>query len=83
MWNRAWVEELLEAAKEVWAALRSFWIQDVWPVLMTVWIFFVFAAPLIIVILVLWYLDKTGWRAGDGFYTIGAAVLGPTATLIG
>ena len=32
-------------------------------------------APLILVILVLWYLDSTGWQAGNGFYTIGSATL--------
>ena len=39
------------------------------------WILFVLAAPLILVILVLWYLDSTGWQAGNGFYTIGSATL--------
>lgn len=73
MLKRAWIEELSEEAKSLWATLRSFWIQDVWPVLMTLWIFFVLAAPIIIVIMILWYLDSIGWRAGNGFYTIGAA----------
>lgn len=73
MTNRVRIQEYAEAAHAVWADLRSFWLDDVWPVLMTVWIFFVFAAPIIAVILVLWYLDSIGWRAGPGFYTIGAA----------
>lgn len=73
MWNRALIDELADAARTIWAWLRKFWTQDVWPVLMTVWLFFVIAMPLLIVILILWYLDSTGWQAGEGFYTIGSA----------
>lgn len=70
---RAWIVEVWEAAKWAWAGLRSIWVQDVWPVLMTLSIFFVMAAPLVIVILILWYLDSIGWQASKGFYTIGSA----------
>ncbi len=73
MLKRAWADDLSAAAKAVWTGVRSFWVQDVWPVLMTLWIFRVFAAPLILVILVLWYLDSIGWRAEGSFYTIGSA----------
>jgi len=73
MLKRAWIEELSEEAKSVWTALCAFWTRDVWPILTTLWIFFVLAAPLIIVILILWYLDSIGWQAGPGFYTIGSA----------
>lgn len=73
MLKSAWIEDLSEAAKSVWPALRSLWAQSVWPVLMTLWIFLVLAAPLIIVIMILWYLDSIGWRSGSGFYTIGSA----------
>jgi hypothetical protein len=73
MLKRVWIEELSDAAVAVWADIRSIWVRDVWPVLMTGWIFFVLAAPLIIVILILWYLDSTGWRSSGGFYTIGSA----------
>jgi len=71
MLKRAWIEELSEEANSVWAALSSFWTQDVWPVLTTLWIFFVLAVPLIIVIMILWYLDSIGWKSGASFYTIG------------
>jgi hypothetical protein len=71
MLKRMWSEELEDAARWTWAALRSFWVRGVWPILMTVWVFLVLAAPLILVILILWYLDSIGWRSGAGFYTIG------------
>lgn len=83
MLKRAWIEELSEEAKSVWTALCSFWTQAVWPVLTTVWIFFVLAAPLNIVILILWYLDSIGWRSGSGFYTIGSAAGAHAFTLLG
>lgn len=73
MLSRAWMAEIVDAARTVGAWLRGVWRQDIWPLLMTTWILFVLAAPLILVILVLWYLDASGWQAGKGFYTIGAA----------
>lgn len=73
MLKHVWIEELADEAKSAWVVLRSFWVRNVWPVLMTLCIFFVFAAPLIIVILILWYLDSIGWQSGHGFYTIGSA----------
>jgi hypothetical protein len=66
MLKRAWIEELSDDAKSVWLVLRNFWIQAIWPVLMTFWIFFALAAPILIVILVLWYLDSIGWQPGSG-----------------
>jgi hypothetical protein len=83
MLKRAWIEELSEAARSVWTALCSFWTKGVWPVLTTLWIFFVLAAPLIIVIMILWYLDSIGWRSGNGFYTIGTAPGACALTLLG
>ena len=73
MQKHVWIEELADEAKSAWVVLRSFWLRGVWPILMTLWIFFLFAAPLIIVILILWYLDSIGWKSGAGFYTIGSA----------
>ena len=83
MLKRAWIEELSEEAKSVWTALCSIWTQDVWPVLMTLWIFLVLAAPLLIVMMILWYLDSIGWRSGSGFYTIGSAAGARALTLLG
>jgi hypothetical protein len=75
MLNRAWIADIADAAATIGSWLRAFWVRDIWPLLMTAWILFVLAAPLILVILVLWYLDSTGWQAGNGFYTIGSATL--------
>jgi hypothetical protein len=72
MAKRAWVDELSDEAQSVWSVLRAFWVQDIWPLLMTFWIFFALGAPIIFVILVLWYLDSIGWQSGAGFYTIGS-----------
>jgi hypothetical protein len=66
------MEELSDEAQSVWSVLRAFWVQHIWPLLMTFWIFFALGAPIIFVILVLWYLDSIGWQSGAGFYTIGA-----------
>ncbi len=83
MLNRAWIADIADAATTIGAWLRTIWTRDVWPLLMTSWILFVLAAPLILVILVLWYLDSIGWQAGSGFYTIGSAadVLAQCSTL--
>lgn len=73
MLNPEWIEAFSDAAQTVWTVLRDLWVKDLWPLLMTLGIFLALAAPIIIVILILWYLDSIGWRAGDGFYTIGTA----------
>lgn len=82
MLKRAWIEELSDEAKSAWVILRAFWSEDVLPLLMMAWMFFVVAVPLIIVILILWYLDSIGWRSSDGFYTIGAASGTPALSLL-
>lgn len=71
MRGRESIREYSEAAQSIWDDVRTFWRQDIWPLLGTVWVFLVMAAPILLVILVLWYLDSIGWRAGPGFYTIG------------
>jgi hypothetical protein len=87
MLKRAWMLELWEEARTAWTAmrtaLRSFWTQNVWPVLMTLWVFFALVAPMIVVILILWYLDSIGWRSGSGFYTIGSAAGAHASSLLG
>jgi hypothetical protein len=83
MLKRAWIEELADEAKSAWLDLCSFWTQTMWPILMTLWIFFVLAAPIITVIMILWYLDSIGWRSGRGFYTIGSAPVAHALTLLG
>jgi hypothetical protein len=87
MLKRAWMVELSEEARYAWtamrSALRSFWTLYVWPVLMTFWVFFALVAPMLVVILILWYLDSIGWRSGNGFYTIGAAAGAHASSLLG
>jgi hypothetical protein len=38
---------------------------------LTVGMFFALAIPLLLVILILWWIDSTGWRPAEGFYKIG------------
>jgi hypothetical protein len=83
MLKHVWIEELSDEARSAWVFLRFFWKKDVLPVLMTLWIFLALAAPLVIVILILWYLDSIGWRSGDGFYTIGSAASAHALTFLG
>jgi hypothetical protein len=87
MLNRAWMVELSEEARSAWIALRSalraLWMQYVWPVLTTLWVFFAVLAPMLVVILILWYLDSIGWRSGSGFYTIGSAAGAHASSLLG
>lgn len=70
---RSWMHELGDEAHAAWAELRAFWSQHVWPLFMAAGIFLVMAMPIILVILLLWYLDTIGWRSSGGFYTIGEA----------
>ncbi len=83
MLNRAWITEISDAAKFAWTELRLFWVRDVWPLLMTLGIFVVFAAPFLILILILWYLDSIGWKAEAGFYTIGLTVCDHAHCMLG
>lgn len=68
-WSQAFAE-LFDATV---AALVRFWKQDIVQVGLVVGMFLALAAPILLVILVLWYVDSTGWRPTGGFYKIGAA----------
>lgn len=70
-WTQGWIRDLAEAVQWAGSAVRAFWRNQILPVLTALSIFLVMAAPLMLVILVLWYLDSIGWRASPGFYTIG------------
>lgn len=83
MLNRVWIDEMAEAAVAVWDDLRGFWLREVWPLFLAVWFFFLLAAPLLLVVALLWYLDSIGWRAGAGFYTIGSAACSTLAGALG
>ncbi len=71
MQDSTWTRALLELADTVSAAFVRFWKQDMVQVVLAVGMFLALAAPLVIVILVLWYIDSTGWRPAGGFYKIG------------
>lgn len=73
---RSWIGELGEEAQAAWVEMRAWWMRAVWPLFMAAGIFLLMALPIVIVILVLWYLDAIGWRSEAGFYTIGLATHG-------
>jgi hypothetical protein len=68
-----WSAALSELAEAVSAAFVRFWKQDIVQVGLTLGMFLALALPLLLVMLVLWYLDSTGWRPDSGFYKIGLA----------
>ena len=74
----SWSQVFSEMADATWGVFVKFWKHDIWPLLSTMWLFFVLAVPLLIVILILWYLDSIGWRAEGGYYKIGAACVWAT-----
>jgi ABC-type dipeptide/oligopeptide/nickel transport system permease component len=66
-----WGQALAEIVATVVAAFVRFWKNDVVQIGLTVAFFFALAIPLLLVMLLLWYLDSTGWRPEGGFYKIG------------
>lgn len=73
METSTWTEALSELAETVSAAFVRFWKQDIVQVGLALGMFLALALPLLLVMLVLWYLDSTGWRPDSGFYKIGQA----------
>jgi len=71
METSTWSEALSELAEAASAAFVRFWKQDIVQVGLTLGMFLALAVPLLLVLLVLWYLDSTGWRPASGFYKIG------------
>ena len=71
MQDGSWSQALAELLHDGLAAVVRFWKQVVVQVGMTVGVFLALALPLLLVILLLWYLDSTGWRPSGGFYKIG------------
>lgn len=71
MQDGSWGQALTELAQAAVAVFVRFWKQDMVQVGLTVGMFLALALPLLLVILLLWYLDSTGWRPSSGFYTIG------------
>lgn len=71
MQEGSWSQAFAELLQSAWAAMVRLWTQLVVQVGATVGVFLLLALPLLLVILLLWVLDATGWRASSGFYTIG------------
>lgn len=71
MQDSSWGQALAELVQAGVQAFVRFWKQDMVQVFLTMGMFLVLALPLLLVILLLWYLDATGWRPPSGFYTIG------------
>lgn len=67
----AWTQAFSELVDAIVAGFVRFWKQDIIQVGLSIGMFFALAIPLLIVILVLWYIDSTGWRPASGFYKIG------------
>jgi hypothetical protein len=74
MQDNSWREAFSELTGAIAAAMVRLWKQDILQVGLAIGMFLALALPLLIVIVLLWYLDSTGWRPQGGFYKIG---LGP------
>lgn len=71
MQDGSWSQAIAELLRDGIAAVVRFWKQVVVQVGLTLGVFGALALPLVLVILLLWYLDSTGWRPASGFYKIG------------
>ncbi len=67
-WSQALAEVVVAAA----TAIARFWRQALVQVGLSIGMLLVMALPFIIVILVFWYIESTGWRPQSGFYKIGS-----------
>lgn len=66
-----WSQAIAELAAVMAAAIVRFWKQAIVHVGLSVGTLLVLALPFLIVILIFWYIDSTGWRPQSGFYKIG------------
>lgn len=73
MAKRFWERDIFELADAMVDAVVRFWKEDIWPLMMGASFFFFLAVPLLLVMLVLWYLDSIGWAPEHGRYKVGAA----------
>ncbi len=71
MQEGTWGQELKELVGTIKGAAVHVWQQDIWPLLMALGFLCALALPMVIMMLVLWYIDSTGWRPVGGFYKIG------------
>ena len=72
MLDKSWIEACSEIGAAVSDAFVRLWKQDLVQVGLAIGMFLALALPLLVVILLLWYVDSTGWRPAGGFYKIGA-----------
>lgn len=75
-----WKREFIELVEIISTGIVRFWKEDVWPLFSAISFFVLLAVPLLLLLLVLWYLDAIGWRAESGFYKIGG-LAPPVATV--
>jgi hypothetical protein len=72
-----WGQAIADLLKAVWRGFVRFWTQDMVQVVMTLGMFLALASPLLLIVLILWFLDYIGWRSSSGFYTIGLLLDAP------
>lgn len=73
MAKRFWEQDIFDLADAAWDAVARFWKEEVWPLMMGVSFFVFLAVPLLVVLLVFWYLDYIGWAPEHGRYKVGSA----------
>lgn len=74
MQDGTWTSAVAELLGGIRDAFVRFLKQDMVQVVLASGMFLALALPLVIVILLLWWLDSTGWRPAGGFYKIGQAM---------
>lgn len=72
MTKRFWQRDIFELADAMVDAVVRFWKEEVWPLFMGVSFFVFLAVPLLLVLLVFWYLDAIGWAPEHGRYKVGS-----------
>lgn len=69
MQDGGWLQAFAELGETIARLWRQFWVQ----MGLYFGLFLVLGLPLILVILLMWFIDSTGWRPASGFYKIGQA----------
>jgi hypothetical protein len=70
----SWAEALLEISAAAATVIARLWKQAIVHVGLSLGLILVMALPFIIVLLVFWYLESSGWRPQGGFYKIGHVI---------
>ncbi len=71
MKDGGWLEAFSELVDSATAAIARLWKQLVVSVGLYLGFLLALGLPVILVILLLWWVDSTGWRPQKGFYKIG------------